>query len=184
LSYTYPGGSAFYTFDPQGSELYDADSSGNTYYPSISDAYGVVPGSGTSITQNSVNYPLQAAYNLQSSSVPDTIDGLYVMGHRDYDPTTGRFLNRDPIGYAGGTNLYAYTDDNPVNWIDPDGTRIEPPTTRLGREYYDESVNYLEKSAEGKEIISELERSKNIYKIVPTTAFIDEDTDTFTQALT
>ena len=34
---------------------------------------------------------------------------------------TGRFLTRDPIGYAGGLNLYAYTVGNPVNRADPSG---------------------------------------------------------------
>lgn len=33
---------------------------------------------------------------------------MMLLTHRYYDPTEGRFLNRDPIGYAGGMNLYAY----------------------------------------------------------------------------
>jgi len=33
---------------------------------------------------------------------------LYDYGQRSYEPTLGRFLNRDPIGIAGGANLYAY----------------------------------------------------------------------------
>ena len=40
---------------------------------------------------------------------------LVLMGHRSYDPRTGRFLTRDPIGYGGGMNLYGYADGNPVN---------------------------------------------------------------------
>jgi len=43
------------------------------------------------------------------------------MGHRYYDPGTGRFLTRDPIGYGGGMNLYGYADGNPVNESDPSG---------------------------------------------------------------
>jgi hypothetical protein len=38
-----------------------------------------------------------------------------------YDPGTGRFLNRDPIGYAGGINLHAYTENSPVSVADPEG---------------------------------------------------------------
>lgn len=40
---------------------------------------------------------------------------------RMYDPKTGRFLQRDPIGYIDGPNPYTYVRNNPVNWIDPYG---------------------------------------------------------------
>jgi uncharacterized protein RhaS with RHS repeats len=38
-----------------------------------------------------------------------------------YDPQTGRFLTQDPIGLAGGVNLYAYAGNNPVSYSDPYG---------------------------------------------------------------
>ncbi|WP_321283836.1 RHS repeat-associated core domain-containing protein [uncultured Vibrio sp.] len=41
--------------------------------------------------------------------------------HRFYDPETGRYISADPIGLAGGINLYAYADQNPINYVDPDG---------------------------------------------------------------
>ncbi len=40
---------------------------------------------------------------------------LYDHNLRAYDPSLGRFGNRDPIGDAGGNNLYAYADNDPVN---------------------------------------------------------------------
>jgi len=40
---------------------------------------------------------------------------------RYYDPAVGRFIQRDPLGLAGGINLYAYADNNPVNFNDPSG---------------------------------------------------------------
>jgi len=43
------------------------------------------------------------------------------LGHRWYDPETGRFLQRDPIGISGGYNVYAYADGSPVFFVDPDG---------------------------------------------------------------
>jgi uncharacterized protein RhaS with RHS repeats len=43
-------------------------------------------------------------------------------GARDYDPETGRWTAKDPIGFAGGdTNLYGYVANDPVNWVDPLG---------------------------------------------------------------
>jgi RHS repeat-associated protein len=47
--------------------------------------------------------------------------GLYYLRNRYYNPMLGRFLSPDPIGIAGGINLYAYTFDDPMNWVDPLG---------------------------------------------------------------
>jgi len=51
----------------------------------------------------------------------DTETGLHYNYHRYYDPATGRYLTTDPIGLAGGINLFAYTDNNPINYVDPYG---------------------------------------------------------------
>lgn len=50
---------------------------------------------------------------------PDT--HLVRFGARDYDPELGRFLTRDPSGFAGGLNAYDYAGQDPVNAIDPNG---------------------------------------------------------------
>lgn len=50
---------------------------------------------------------------------PET--GLYYYRARYYDPVHGRFLQRDPLGYVDGLNLYAYVENNPVNRVDPSG---------------------------------------------------------------
>jgi RHS repeat-associated protein len=51
----------------------------------------------------------------------DAESGLHYNWHRYYDPETGRYLRPDPIGLAGGINLFAYVQNDPVNWIDIEG---------------------------------------------------------------
>jgi RHS repeat-associated protein len=47
--------------------------------------------------------------------------GLNYNYFRDYDPTTGRYIESDPIGLGGGINTYAYAGGNPVLRSDPRG---------------------------------------------------------------
>lgn len=48
--------------------------------------------------------------------------GLLRFGARDYDPETGRWTAKDPIGFAGGDlNLYSYVVNNPLIFVDPFG---------------------------------------------------------------
>ena len=58
--------------------------------------------------------------------------GLEYMRNRMYDPKTGRFTQEDPIGLAGGLNLYGYAGGDPVNFSDPFGLR--PDTLERTRE--------------------------------------------------
>ncbi len=47
--------------------------------------------------------------------------GLHQNWMRDYDPTTGRYLQADPLGLIAGTSLYSYANQNPTMYIDPNG---------------------------------------------------------------
>ena len=57
-----------------------------------------------------------AGYHYQ----PET--GLYRVRHRDYHAQLGKWLQRDPIGYVDGMNLYQYVGSMPTYYVDPMGT--------------------------------------------------------------
>jgi len=50
--------------------------------------------------------------------------GLYHVRHRMYHPTLGRWIQRDPIGYADGMSLYEYAGSSPVGGVDPSGLML------------------------------------------------------------
>lgn len=60
--------------------------------------------------------------------------GISQLGARQYDPQLGRFLERDPLGEAGGLNLYSYANANPMRWRDPSGLS---PESHHNRESFD-----------------------------------------------
>ncbi|MDE2156609.1 MAG: hypothetical protein KGJ32_12055 [Xanthomonadaceae bacterium] len=99
--------------DPQGTPLAEADASGHItatfdYAPYGTQALGTPP--------NGPGY---------TGHVNDPDTGLVYMQARYYDPAAGRFLSVDPLGPAPGNafnfNRYNYTNNNPINHIDPNG---------------------------------------------------------------
>jgi RHS repeat-associated protein len=61
-------------------------------------------------------------YNLRfPGQYADSETGLRYNYFRDYDSATGRYVESDPIGLAGGRNTYAYAGDSPTLHADPSG---------------------------------------------------------------
>ncbi len=56
----------------------------------------------------------------------DWDSGLYYVRNRWYDAQVGRFVSEDPIGLAGGINVYRYAVNAPTNIMDPYGLCIDP----------------------------------------------------------
>lgn len=71
------------------------------------------------VTSNTTNDYQLPGFPGQSRTLGD----LYYNRYRDYDPSTGRYIQADPIGLAGGGNPYLYAGGNPVTGIDPWGLR-------------------------------------------------------------
>lgn len=109
-----PGSWTSHSFDPQGSVAQRLNCSQAITSSSYYDEYG------QEYTTGAPSDPF--GYNAQSGYYVDRQTGKYLLGHRYYDWSAGRFLTRDPIGPAGGINLYGYCQDGPVGLADPDGS--------------------------------------------------------------
>jgi RHS repeat-associated protein len=113
----------FYHGDHLGTTRFMTDATGAAVQSSVYSAFGM-RASGTNH-----RYGYDGAWGYQSHSFdevpfgmdPDTAFPFLHVGHRYYDPSTGRFLQRDPIGIGGGLNVYGYVDNVPSRDVDPEG---------------------------------------------------------------
>jgi RHS repeat-associated protein len=107
------GQALLYHYDGIGSTIATTDSSGNAVNKYAYDAFGKV------LEQEEVE--VNPFTYVGRFGVMDEGNGLLYMRARYYDPETGRFINKDPIGLVGGINMYAYVTNNPINFVDPLG---------------------------------------------------------------
>jgi RHS repeat-associated protein len=109
-----------------------SDSAGTTYplVDALSSAMALTDAAGA--VQTSYTYePFGKATASGASSTntskytarEDDQTGLYYYRARYYSPRLQRFISEDPIGIAGGINLYAYVGNNPVSYSDPFGLK-------------------------------------------------------------
>jgi RHS repeat-associated protein len=121
-----PNGTGYVTLalvpDHQGSTVaavQEGDSLATSVAYCARDAFGgMQPGectSGAGATNTETGYT--------GASTPNNRGGFVYLRNRWYDPATGKFLTQDPIGLAGGVNLYAYAGNDPVTFSDPFGLR-------------------------------------------------------------
>ena len=92
------------------------DSSGNIVAQYAYDAWGNLLSHFR--TSELSNFPLRFLWQGREYS---HATGLYNFRARWYDPVTGRWLSKDPIGLEGGLNLYVFCENDPVNNCDPYG---------------------------------------------------------------
>jgi RHS repeat-associated protein len=102
-----------YVTDWQGSVRNLVDSSGTVQDTIVYDGFGNVT------SESNTGYSDQWKY---TGGFYDAETGYYTMWGRVYNPQTGRWLEQDPLGFAGGdTNLYGYVGNDATNLTDPSG---------------------------------------------------------------
>ena len=70
------------------------------------------------ITAETGTYALPFGF---AGGIRDTDTGLTKFGARWYDPEVGRWISKEPLGFAGSMNFYTYAGNDPVNYIDVNG---------------------------------------------------------------
>jgi RHS repeat-associated protein len=131
------GSTVFYVFDERGNTTARLDHTGAILSRHITDAYGVtlnapalVGNLGGGVPDTTYLTDPYAGFGGKFGYYKDIETGLILCTFRYYDPETGRWINRDPIGISGGLNLYEYCSGNPITQVDPSG--LTPPTTLIG----------------------------------------------------
>ncbi|EST28814.1 RHS repeat-associated core domain-containing protein [Streptomyces niveus] len=110
LTRTENGATQVYLTDALGTVVGLANADGTVATSYTYDPYGQPTASGAASTD---------PYTFTGRESDGT--GLLYYRNRYYDPESGRFISQDPIGYAGGTNLYEYALSSPTTYTDPTG---------------------------------------------------------------
>jgi RHS repeat-associated protein len=110
LRQTSSGASHYFLSDHQQTTRVLTDAGGNVTSSLNYDSFGNVTGSS----------PTRYTYTGREF---DADTGLLYYRARFYESQQGRFISEDPIGFEGGNNFYVYVEDNPLNFVDPDGLK-------------------------------------------------------------
>ena len=112
----------------QGSNIYHVHTDHLGSPRAISDGNTVIwrwqsdPFGSTAPDENPDGDATPFTYNLRfAGQYFDVETGLRYNYYRTYDPSTGRYLESDPIGLAAGLNTYAYVGNMPTTYVDPFG---------------------------------------------------------------
>ncbi len=109
------GTTSYYQSDALGSISSLSNSAGSLANTYTYDSYGKLTASSGTISN-----PFQ-----YTGREFDSETGIYEYRARYYDQNVGRFVSEDPINFEGGIDFYAYTLNNPSNWIDPFGLEVQ-----------------------------------------------------------
>jgi len=133
------GNRYYYLKDRQYSITALTDENGNIVETYEYTAFGlmtILDGQGGTIIESTVGNP----YGYTGRRW-DGESGLWYYRNRMYSAKLGRFMQRDPAGYADGLNLYAYVRNNPLRYLDPEGlTAVNEYQSLYWNDEYRESL--------------------------------------------
>ncbi len=98
----------------------------------------------------------------------DPHTGLVKLGSREYDPSTGRWTSKDPKLFGGGSNLYAYAENDPINLTDPFGAQPSGggsslPTPQEIEQMWNETFKKIDEFVERNKRLKRVkDRAKNL----------------------
>jgi RHS repeat-associated protein len=100
-----------YLYDGKGNVTAVLDSSGQVVAAYRYDEFGNLMASSGTLAQ---------PYTFSTKRYLEGI-GQYYYGYRNYSPSCGMWTTRDPLGEAGGINLYGFVGNDPLMFVDPLG---------------------------------------------------------------
>ncbi|MEO0511224.1 MAG: RHS repeat-associated core domain-containing protein [Verrucomicrobiota bacterium] len=133
-------GDLYPTYDANGNIMQKLDGSGTVVMNVDYDSYG-----------NIISGTLVGEYGFSTKPLVEYIDWYYY-GFRYYDPVTGRWPNRDPIGERGGLGVYHFVFNNPISIIDylgmagiidnptPDVPGVNPDDGTIHQGHFDATI--------------------------------------------
>ena len=160
--------------DQNGAPLEVTDAGGQLCWSGNYDTFGKLQGqtaAGIMQRRGAVyEQPLRYAGQYQ-----DNESGLHYNLFRYYEPEVGRFTTQDPIGLAGGMNLYAYVT-NPLTYVDPLG--LTACSISAGKNFKDHFIRHKDilekylgkkypkwKTSEGAEFLKDIEMLRDSGKL-------------------
>jgi RHS repeat-associated protein len=128
----------------------------------VAVSYRYNPYGAVTITRNSEEQSSDPLGNpwMYTGRFNDEETGLYYYRARAYSPVTGRFLQRDPLGYGPGANLYAYCDASPAAHRDPLGLTRAAFDLGNGRGVYPRDGDYPVNPEVAESVVAEAESDR------------------------
>jgi RHS repeat-associated protein len=145
------GSKEYFCYNAVGHTVALTDTSASVVKTDLYEAFGnIISSTGSSLNNR-----------LANTKERDSSIGLDNHGFRYYDPSTGRYISRDPAGYIDGLNAYFYINNNPINHIDPLGLTeegdiqkalsLDPKTKKYTKE---DVMNIIKYTSMGKKAFS------------------------------